>query len=265
MSYAAVETSDYSAAPVEFYRFTLGTQKWLYTSAAAPVVYASETYEPYPLRRGNIVQTPALEKSGLEIRTVRDLPFVLARMANPLQGRVLLTVYRQHLSDAEVKTLWRGRVEGLRFEDAVPVLSCVPLGASLARIGLRRPAQRQCPHALFDVGCKVSAAAFSISGTLVSHTGATVTAGAFASQPNGWWTGGKITLDGDPRIVLAHTTDTLTLGTPVPGLPQNAGFVLTPGCDHSASICNSKFANILNYGGAPAFPVKNPFTGDAPA
>lgn len=265
MSYNALETSAHDARPVEFYRFTLGTQKWLYTSAGAAVVYASETYEPYPIRRGNIRQTPEMAKSGLEIETVRDLPLVLARMGNPMQGRVMLTLYRQHLGDAEVSTLWRGRVEGLRFEDGKPILSCVPLGAALARIGLRRPAQRQCPHALFDVGCGLAAAPLSVSGTLLSHTGGTVTATAFASQPNGWWVGGKITLDGELRLVLAHTTDTLTLTAAVPGLPQNAGFVLTPGCDKTAATCNTKFGNILNYGGAPAFPVKNPFTGESPA
>lgn len=263
MTYAAVETSDYSGQPVELYRFSQGTRKWLYTSADASFVYAGETYEPYPLKRGAFRQTQELSKSGLEINAPRDLPFVADSMASPLIGVVQLTIYRRHRSDAEVTTWWRGRVVGVRFAGGETTISCEPLGTSMKRIGLRRPAQRQCPHALYGVGCNVSDAAFSATGTLLSHTGAMVTSGVFATQPNGWWVGGKIVLDGVLRFIVGHATDTLTLTAPVPGLAQDAGFTVYPGCDHTPQTCQSKFANILNFGGAPWFPIKNPFTGDS--
>lgn len=263
MTYAAVETSDHDGQPVELYRFSMGTKKWLYTSADAAFVHADETYEPYPLKRGAFRQTRQLAKAGLEINAPRDLPLVADSMASPLLGVVALTMYRRHRSDAEVKQCWKGRVEGVRFESGEATTSCVPLGTAMRRIGLRRPAQRQCPHALYGPGCNVAAAAFSAAGTLVSWTGATVTSGVFAGQPDGWWVGGKIVLDGVPRFIVGHAGDTLTLTAGVPGLPQDAGFVVSPGCDHTPATCNSKFGNILNYGGAPWFPIKNPFTGDS--
>ena len=263
MTYTAVETSRHGAQPVELYRFSSGTRKWLYTSADVAFVYQTETYEPYPLKRGAFRQSQELTKAGLEINTPRDLPFVVDSMASPLINVVQLTIYRRHRSDAEVTIWWRGRVAGVRFSGGETTISCDPLGTALKRIGLRRPAQRQCPHALYDVGCGVAGAAFSAAGTLLSHTGATVTSGVFATQPNGWWVGGKIVLNGVLRFIVGHATDTVTLTAGVPGLPQNAGFVVYPGCNHTPETCNTKFGNILNYGGAPWFPIKNPFSGDS--
>jgi len=263
MSYNNTETSDHAGQPIELYRFTEGTRKWLYTSADVAVVSISETYEPYPLQRDAFKQTQELNKTGFEIKATRDLPFVADCIASPLVGVVQLTIYRLHRGDSDAVVWWKGRVDGVRFSGSEATIDCVPMATSLKRLGLKRPAQRQCPHALYGTGCNISDGAWATSGTLVSHTGATVTSGIFASKANGWWVGGKILLEGIPRYIIKHVSDTLTLTAAVPGLPQNAGFVVYPGCDHNPNTCNDKFGNILNYGGAPWFPIKNPFTGDS--
>lgn len=277
MSYGALETSVHSAQPVELYRFTSGLRKWLYTSSDAAQVLSGEVYEPYPLRRTAFKQTQELNKSTLEISAPRDLPFVADAIASPLLGVVLLTVYRVHRADTvavgplffaddlETITFWKGRVDGVRFVGSETTISCAPLATSLRRIALRRPAQRQCPHALYERGCELSEAAWEMAGNLVSHTGALVVSGVFSTQPDGWWVGGKITFYGIPRFIVDHVGDTVTLTAPVPGLSQTAAFLVYAGCDHSPVTCDSKFNNILNYGGAPWFPIKNPFSGDSPA
>ena len=263
MSYDAVESSAHGGQPVELYRFVGGQRRWLYTSADVPVVYQTETYQPYPLKRGPFRQTRELAKAGLEIHTARDTPFVSDMVASPLMDVVMLTVYRKHRSDAEVLPWWRGRVDGVRFEGSEAVISCNPLTTSLKRYGVRRPAPRLCPHALDDVGCGVNAALYAADGNLLSHTGTRVTSGVFAGQPDGWWIGGKIEFAGVWRFVVGHVGDTVTLASGVPGLAQGAAFIAYPGCTHNPDICDSRFGNILNYGGAPWFPIKNPFTGDS--
>jgi hypothetical protein len=227
------------------------------------MVYQTETYEPYPLQRSTFRQTQELTKAGLEINSARDLPFVADSMASPLIGVVVLTIYRRHRSDAEVQQWWKGRVKGLRFSGSEAIISCDPLGTAVRRIGLHRPAQRQCPHALYEIGCNLAGASFSATGSLLSYVGSAVTSSVFATQPNGWWVGGKIVLDGVLRFIVDHTTDTVTLSSGIPGLAQNAGFVVYPGCDHTPVTCSTKFSNVLNYGGAPWWPSKNPFTGDS--
>lgn len=263
MSYDAVEASAHGGQPVELYRFVAGTRKWLYTSADVAVEHLAETYEPYPLKRGAFRQTQELSKTGLEINTPRDTPFVSDMVASPLMDVVTLTIYRKHRGDAEVLTWWRGRVAGVRFSGGEATITAEPLATALRRIGLRRPAQRQCPHALYDVGCNLTAAVFAETGNLVSHTGASVTCGLFATHPNGWWLGGKIDFSGVVRFIIGHASDTITLTSAVPALPQHADFIVYPGCDHKPDTCDIKFGNILNYGGAPWFPIKNPFTGDS--
>lgn len=263
MSYPALESSTHGGQPVELYRFTSGTRKWLYTSGDVRITHAAEIYEPYLLNRSAFRQTQELNKSGLEIRTPRDLPFVVEMMASPLIGVIALTIYRKHRAHADVIQWWKGRVSGVRFDGSEAVVDCNLLGTSIRRIGLRRPAQRQCAHSLYGVGCNVVEAAHSLSGSLISHIGATVTASAFATQPDGWWIGGKINLAGVLRFVVGHAGDTLTLSSGVPGLAQNAAFVVYPGCDHTAATCQVKFNNAANYGGAPWFPIKNPFSGDS--
>lgn len=262
MSYDAVESSAHDGQPIELYRFTAGLRRWLYTSADVPVVHLTETYEPYPLKRGAFRQTTELAKTGLDINTPRDTPFVADMVASPLMDVVQLVIYRMHRSDAEVKAFWRGRVEGVRFEGSESVISCQPIGTALKRYGLRRPAQRLCPHALYDVGCNLTGALFSAAGNLVSHTGSTATSGVFAGQPDGWWVGGKIDFSGVLRFIVGHVGDTITLSTAVPGLAQGAAFIVFPGCDHNPDTCDTKFGNSLNFGGAPWFPIDNPFTGD---
>lgn len=263
MSYDAVESSAYAGQPVELYRFSAGLRKWLYTSADVAVVYLTETYEPYPLKRGSFRQTAELAKTGLEINTPRDTPFVSDMVASPLLDVVMLTIYRKHRSDAEVLPFWRGRVEGVRFQGSESFISCKPLGTALKRIGLHRPAQVQCPHALYGAGCNLTEALFAETGSLLSHTGTAVTSGVFAGHADGWWVGGKIDFSGALRFIIGHVGDTITLTGVVPGLAQNAAFIVYPGCDHTPATCDAKFGNLPNHGGAPGFPIKNPFTGDS--
>ena len=263
MTYAAIESSAHAGQPVEWYRFSAGLRKWLYTSADVAGIYLAETYEPYPLKRGPFRQTAELAKTGLEISTPRDTPFVSDMVASPLLDVVMLTIYRKHRSDAEVLPFWRGRVEGVRFEGGESIISCKPLGTAMKRLGLKRPAQRQCPHALYGPGCDLTEAVYAETGNLLSHTGAAVTSGVFAGRANGWWVGGKIDFSGARRMIVAHAGDTVTLTNVVPGLAQNAAFIVYPGCDHTPTICDIKFGNILNHGGAPKFPIKNPFSGDS--
>lgn len=263
MSYDAVESSAHEGRPIELYRFTSGLRKWMYTSSDASESYLTETYESYPLKRGTFRQTAELAKTGLEINTPRDTPFVSDMVASPLLDVVRLTIYRKHRSDAEVKQLWVGRVEGVRFEGGEAIISCQPLGTALKRIGLRRMGQRQCPHALYGLGCNLTEALFAETGSLLSYVGAAMTSGVFAGHADGWWVGGKIDFSGARRFIVGHVGDTITLTGAVPGLAQNAAFIVSPGCDHTPTTCDGKFGNLPNYGGAPDFPIKNPFTGDS--
>lgn len=263
MTYASVESSAHGGQPIELYRFYGSSRKWLYTSADVEVIYNTETYAPITLKRSAFKQTRELAKTNLDINTPRDTQFVADMIASPLIEIIQLTVYRMHRSDAEVLPWWKGRVSGVRFAGMEATITCEPLATALRRIGLKRPAQRLCPHPLYGFGCNLTEGVYAVTGSLVSHTGSTVTSGVFASHADGYWVGGMINFSGVKRFISAHVGDTITLTTPVPGLAQDAEFIVYPGCDHTPDTCDTRFSNSLNFGGAPWFPVKNPFTGDS--
>jgi hypothetical protein len=94
-----------------------------------------------------------------------------------------------------------------------------------------------------------------------------VTADAFGTHPDGWFAGGEfnVTIGGEVlrRLILDHVgTTVLLMGAPY-GLAVSDTFDAFAGCDRSAPVCHGKFDNILNYGGFPWKPLKNPFTGDS--
>ncbi|GBL46210.1 phage FAD/FMN-containing dehydrogenase [Sulfuriferula multivorans] len=264
MSYNTFETSIHDGQPVELYQFTAGTQAWRYTSADATQIYLSQSFEPREIERGKVGQSPEIAKSKLDLKMPRDNPLVVTLIAAPVQNVLRLDILRKHRTDTEFVTLWRGRVMGIALQGAEATMSCEPIFTSLKRIGLRAVAQRQCRHALYDGGCGVSDSANSASGTLSSVNGAVIDAAVFATQPNGWWVGGKVKFGVDTyRMVVAHTAAQVTLASALPGLAAGQSIVAYPGCDHTPVTCDAKFANIANYGGLPWMPQKNPFAGDS--
>lgn len=265
MSYLSFEDSIFSGAPVELYRFYNGPQTWLYTSSAYEVTYNGELYQPYPMSRNDIVQTKDYNKSMLEITTARDLPLVADFLANPPDGATLLTVYREHAGDGNYIIYWQGRIVSVDFMDSESTLKCEPVFTSMRGTGLRAKYSTGCGHVLYGPGCTVPPANFQASGTLTAVSGVTLTATVFGTHSDGWWSGGKIvaTINGitGARMIASHTGNNIVLMTPLLGLAVGSTFSVYPGCDHSLGICNSKFNNVLNYGGFPWKPQVNPFNG----
>lgn len=263
MTYAAFETSVHAGEPVELLRFSRGLESWRYTSSDGTFAHLSETYEPYPFSRPEASQTVEIAKGRLDFRTPVDTPVVKVLLHESMISIVELTIYRRHRGDAEVTEFWHGYVAGIQLEGSEAIVSCEQFAAGIRRIGRQRPAQRLCPHALFDGGCGLTAAAYGVTGTLISAAGSTLVSGVFASQPDGWWVGGMISAGNTMRMIVEHAADTVSLTSAIPGLAADAAFTVYPGCDHLAATCNSKFANIVNFGGLPWLPLKNPFNGDS--
>lgn len=263
MSYAALETSAHAGQPVELIKFSRGLDSWRYTSGDAPFTHLSQSYEPRPFRIPEPEQTPELAKGKLDLRTPIDTPIVAEMIASPLVAMIEVVIYRRHRGDAQVIEWWHGYVAGFSISGMEATITCQQRGSWMRRLGRPRPAQRQCPHALFDGECRLVAAAWGVSGTLISASGAVLQSGTFASQPNGWWVGGMIEAGNTLRMVVDHTSDTITLSGAIPALPANAPFTVYPGCDHTPGTCNSKFGNVHNYGGLSWLSVKNPFSGDS--
>ncbi|MCX8018193.1 MAG: DUF2163 domain-containing protein [Rhodocyclaceae bacterium] len=265
MSYQGIENTTAQGRPVELYEFALGATRWRYTTASSAVSYLNQSYEPAIITRGGIEQSEELNRANLSIRVFRDFPVAALFVAQPPDGVLSVSIYRQHLTDpaAEWIVLWKGRVVGCRFSGSEAELACEPVATSLKRTGLRARYSLLCRHALYSAACGASKELLRVDGIVGSVGGKVALVPAAASRPDGYFTAGMLQTNEGARMIVGHTGSTLTLAAPFPGLSVGASVRLYPGCQHTTADCSGKFGNIINFGGFPAIPSKNPFSGDA--
>lgn len=263
MTYAATDTSRQDGRPYELYKFTNGTNTWLYCTGSQSITYNSEIYQPATIIRGQTEASQEFGKSQLKIDIPFDLSLALFLAAGLPVGFISVTVFRAHFDDGEYITHWRGRVISAGWRGTQCSITCEPVFTSLQRAGLRMVYQRQCRHALYSAGCAVNKASFAVAGTVDTAVQNQVFVNAASGFADNYFTGGMLSTDEGSRLIVSHAGTSLTLITPLSILSGGTPVTLYPGCDHTLETCNSKFANSINFGGQPWIPTKNPFSGDA--
>ncbi len=254
----------------EFYDFARGAEHWRYTTDAAAVVYASQTYAPQPgMKRSAIVLTQELEKAALQITVPWDFPLLEIYRPTPPSQRVSVTVYRLAKGATTATIAWQGVVTDIDDPDEhSSTLNCAGGMAMLTAQGLIRNWQKACPLALYGVGrgqCNKDPESVRTNATVTGGSGTTLQAAEFASQSDGWFTGGfirwQVGLATELRFIVSHVGDTLGLLTPAT-IPVGTAVATYPGCDHTVLGGCTKLANTDNYGGQLYIPDKNPMGGD---
>jgi uncharacterized phage protein (TIGR02218 family) len=122
--------------------------------------------------------------------------------------------------------------------------------------------QPSCRWTLFDAGCTLNPASFSVSGTVASGSSAGAIKAALAAA-TGYYNLGRIVFTSGVNNGVTRSIKTYTNGSPsivilsVP-LPVTPGvgdaFTIYAGCDKTQATCTSRFSNITNYGGEPFIP-----------
>lgn len=127
--------------------------------------------------------------------------------------------------------------------------------------------QPGCTNTLFDSGCALLKAAYSVNSAVT--TGATINSIRasvnLGSTTAGYYALGVVTFTsganaGFSRTVKIHTKagsiSTFTLLSPLPAVPaQGDTFTIYPGCDKTKATCQAKFNNLANFRGYPYVPV----------
>jgi uncharacterized phage protein (TIGR02218 family) len=264
MTYDIRERSVQDGAPVELYLFARNDKFWRFTSAGEDVGDSSETWVSAPITRNDIEQSTEQARNALTLTVPRNFQIADMFRIAPPSDVIALTVFRYHRGEEEdVAVIWMGRILNVSFEGAKATIRCEPVSASMKRQGLRRMYQKQCPHVLYGPGCTLNKDDFAIDTTVTSIDGVTLVVGAVGALSYG---GGFIEYedaDGnlERRFIRSHVTTTLTLNFPFTGLSASDPVTIYPGCAHTMEVCDGDFGNILNYGGTPFVPDKNPFSG----
>lgn len=269
MTYNAAEISVQGGAPIECYEFARGPVYYRYTSAATDVTVNTKLFTAKPISRSAIEATPEAARSPITITGPRDLPVADLYRVSPPSDVVSVTVYRYHETDvdAELATIYMGRVLNANWQGSTVTLRIEPVYTSMARPGLRRLYQRSCPHVLYSAACGKGSGDVGVTTTADAVSAATLTVAAAASYADGYFAGGFVeweTQTGvyERRMIVTHTASSLVMASAIQNLLAGAAIRIYPGCDKTIVTCNTKFNNAINFGGFPWIPQKNPFGAD---
>lgn len=267
MSYSAREVSAADGRPVELFTFARGSFIWRYTSADRDVTEETNLYLAAVIRRPKIEQGTEVARSVLSLVVPRTLGVLDQFRIVPPSDEVVVTIRQYHFGDSDIATIWQGVILGVKFNDDEAVIQVEPRSNGLRRMGLRRPYQRQCPFVLYGADCRLAREDFRLSGATSAVAGVSISVPEADLLADGYFDGGYIEWEiavgvFERRAIAAHVGAVLTLDVQTVGLLIGQPVFLYPGCDHSAATCGTKFSNILNYGGMPYIPLKNPFGSD---
>lgn len=277
MTYDTYSSSVEENRPVELFTFVQGATIFRYTNQPADVTVASQVYASTTISRGRLEETrDSVVNNQVELTVPSSNTFATRFKANTPASRASIKVQRYQRSDTtpQVITIFEGFVSSVDFsqEGQVASIKCIPITQAQSRPIPRQGYQNACNHVLGDSLCKVdltdarwrlsaTATAFDASTNEVTVAGA----GAFGAD---WWVGGVLEFGGgtDNRLIIAQSGDDLKLLLPFPNSVVGSTVVVLAGCDHSITTCDTKFntpqdpqSNVINYGGFPFVPGKNPF------
>lgn len=268
MLFDLAEVSNYAGRPTYLFEFGRGAQTFRYAAADRDVIVDGNTYTAAAISCSAIRQTGDTQSDEFTITLPTSLTVVSDFVLVPPSERVTAVVKRYHRDGDDAVVRYSGFVDRIkRVSTAKSEVICKALTATFRRAGVRLPWQRQCPHALYDVSCRVNKAAYATSAVVSSKDGINVTASGLAAAGAGRLTGGFIewtTADGIKawRAITAHDTTTIALLGGTTGLDVGDTIVAYPGCPHTAEGCNTLFNNLPNFGGFRHLPSKSPFDGD---
>lgn len=258
---------------------------WHHTSGTEDLEVDDTVYRAIAIDRGEL-KTPVPEENA-ETHLFLPIDHPLVRRYSK-QGvppdRVRVTMRRLQVRSGDVRQLWYGFAEGMEVDDAIAKF-LIPSDAMtrLKRMLPMLTARRACPHILYgEAGCLLSRAGATPDDVLPFKltTTATFVAGrdvrvdlsnvpAANTWRSGWARFGEfVHVSSGTRRSIAAQTDLnpgvstvteLQMYERIVELKAGDTVEVYAGCDHTVDTCRDKFANQLNYGGAPALPSKNPF------
>lgn len=261
-TYQDYEDSAALGKPIELYDIynSDGTHWRYHTGAIGDVItYNGNDYESGIVERSEIVLgSDFTDDNTITLKFTKGDLFAEQFISSPIDSRVFLMAYRQH--EANYVTIYRGYLVLVTFDEkGIPEGKFESIMNSTQRMGHRRRCSRLCNHALYEGGCGLNQESYKVTGTITNISGNIITSSEFATKADGWFVGGKIVVGTAWRLMIAHSTNTITINRAFIDTSVSDTFTAYAGCIHTPSICTSKFSNKINFGGNEFIPLDNPF------
>lgn len=272
MSTGYQEMSNYGGRPVQLFDFNRGSLHWRYARADQDITFPrdGQVYKALPgLADNGVQQLTTSEENDVSISVPSDSEIAQLYVSNTPTDRMYVTIWVYDLDEADDgRMYWKGTVAGKAVGDAGESrLNCQDLAVGFARKGLRLAWERDCPHTLYDSECRVDPALYEVVGTVVKAQGTRIQSAILQNFADNYFAGGFCMWEIAPGIyqrrgIESHGGSTVIIIGGVQSLVAGMTVKFYPGCGHTIQVCDSKFNNHLNFGGAPNLKGESPFSGN---
>ncbi len=250
-----------------------------WTSLDMPLTVGGSIYTPYgtggvPIvtrggwecATGLVVDTLDMTLQGCDVATIDGVP-VITQAHNGAFDGASVKVERAFMAkwgdvSAGTVELFQGSVASIDASSTTVQLKVNSVIDSLNIMMPRNLFLPNCTRLLYDAGCTMIKANFTVSATVAS--GATITvlrAAASTGKPAGYFETGVLAMTsgaaaGARRGVSTFDGTTFILSTPLPAIPVAGDtFIAIAGCDRTVPTCTSRFNNKVNFRGFKDIPV----------
>lgn len=284
MAYNDKEISVDEGSPFFLYEFNTEvngvSRSYYYTGHSEIIDWGGYTWEPLPIKHGEIKQSSEMSKNSTNITLPLDNEFSLLFKGWSPDKVVTVNIRRGHFGEPDTLIYWKGRVSSHKIKDYLLELQAESIFTSLRNSGARARFQRTCRHALYSKGCNVDKSLFAVVGKVSDVQALVLTIPEASTKTSGWFDQGFIEFsDGSTRMIVSHVGDQITINRPSRFISDNFAQVgyglsygkfyggmsatLYPGCDRTLTTCRDKFNNLNNQGGFKWIPTKNPMGGSS--
>jgi len=276
MSYAQKERSVNDGSPVELYSFhnTMGT--WNITSAEQAASYGGTWYTPQSIKRTAYKATQEMTSNGIDItiEAMNDIIYSFSVSNTVSAMRVeLKRLHRRESEAPDLRTVFKGTIASIAFEDEKAVLKVLNGSTALGRRIPRIVYQTMCNHVPYSPYCGVNKELYKVDtdislggdgNPLVMH------APIFSTLPENWLRGGYVAYQdvisganiGQQLVMIVDhnkAAGTITVLQPLRNFVSGVHITAYAGCDRKGSTCVGKFGNIPKFVGWEYMPLRNPF------
>lgn len=265
MTYATKDKSVQDGLPIECYKFTGTLNTYRYTDAPYSVTVNNEVYEPALIQRG-VVETGSIVdgSGGVDIAVPFDIDLA-ADYVGPLTPESLsVEIRRVHVGDdwsSEFKLVWAGVAVGYGSSGLMFTISMISkLQAKILGSMNSVYYQTTCNNVLYDDRCQLVRSSFTTTATVTAVGDAAITVDDDGVVDHYLRAGEVVnSRTGERRLILDNLVNVVDIGYGFIDCKIGDSVTLIAGCDHSFATCNSKFDNLVHFGGFMYIPTKNPF------
>lgn len=264
-TFAQDETSQSDSQPREIYEITHGVTTYRIASGERDVVYNGNVFAAAVSTREALPVAAASDNASFQVIVSATHPLVARYLKmNSPPRQILVTASRLQLTSGQMQQLWVGYITSMSISGHVAKF-LVPsrTGQALSRSLPTVVADQICQHVHYDGGCRASRVANTYAAHPTFIDGRVVNVAFDVSYPAGdeWAARGELVhiASGERMTISDQVGLQITLQAVLPELRLGDSIQIVAGCQHNIPDCRDRFNNMVNYGGLPAMPTRNPF------